>query len=374
MGLYLLRLKYGFYFIFIIASGLVYSYTTTEVARSVLENKLIILALSAIIEMLIFFDLKKVNIISHIRLRSFFYIGFISCILIFTFSFFVNNVYIYVLFYFCINIVISIIILIFENEILNDEINLKDGFINLASVRNLSKIVGFGVGAILSFLSNYYFIFLTVLIFITALILISDKAILRKNEVEIELDNANFREIKSKEYFIILGILSTTTTIWIPIFVNDFIKEGIGKISFIPFILPGIFIFIILELVKREKLNLVLNNATSIYLILSVIFMIYISNLGNVFLGILIFSLLTSVGILVSIELRRKFLLSNKNMDSKFILQSLYLNGSFFLLIFSSVYKYMEMLQFVIITFNILSMLYLLQENYKAKLVGLDNK
>lgn len=366
-----MKLKYNLYFIFIIASGLVYSYTTTAVAQSILENKLIILALSAIIEMLIFFDLQKINIISRISIRSFFYLGVLSCLFIYFFSLFITNTYIYVVFYFFINIVISIIILIFENEILTDELNIKNGFLNLASVRNLSKIVGFGLGAILINIPSYYFIFLIILIFSSPLMFIGEKIILSK-PIEKRKNNSQFKNLSKKEYFVILGILGTTTTIWIPIFVNNFIKEDMKGLSFIPFILPGIFIFLILELAKKKIFDGVLKKATLIYLILSILFMFYIIYLKNVWLGIFIFSLLTSVGILVSVELRQTFLLSNSKIDSKFVLQSLYLNGSIFLLIFSSVYKYVDVLQFVIIIMNILSMIYLLRERYKSKVLDIS--
>ncbi|PWI26464.1 hypothetical protein [Kurthia sibirica] len=179
-----MKLKYNLYFLFIIASGLVYSYTTTIVAQSVLENKLIILALSAVISLLIFVDLQKLHLLSRISLNSFFYLGIILCGIIAAISLFSTNAYTYVIFYFFINIIISVVILLFENEILTEELNLSNGFLNLASVRNLAKLFGFAIGALLINVPSYYFIAFILLIFSTSVLLLKEKFVLRKHVEE----------------------------------------------------------------------------------------------------------------------------------------------------------------------------------------------
>ncbi|GEK33031.1 hypothetical protein [Kurthia sibirica] len=362
-----MKLKYNLYFLFIIASGLVYSYTTTIVAQSVLENKLIILALSAVISLLIFVDLQKLHLLSRISLNSFFYLGIILCGIIAAISLFSTNAYTYVIFYFFINIIISVVILLFENEILTEELNLSNGFLNLASVRNLAKLFGFAIGALLINVPSYYFIAFILLIFSTSVLLLKEKFVLRKHVEEKKLDS-RFKNLNKKRYFVILGVLATTTTIWIPIFVNDFIQEDMQKLSFVPFVLPGIAIFIVLELVKRNILSTIFKKPIAVYLIVSLLFMLYLLYIPFVWVGVILFSLLTAIGILVSIDLRKTFLEANVAIDSKFVLQSLYLNGAIFLLIFSSIYKYLEVLQFVIIILNSISMIYLMRERVKLNM------
>ncbi|PWI26463.1 hypothetical protein [Kurthia sibirica] len=180
--------------------------------------------------------------------------------------------------------------------------------------------------------------------------------------------DSRFKNLNKKRYFVILGVLATTTTIWIPIFVNDFIQEDMQKLSFVPFVLPGIAIFIVLELVKRNILSTIFKKPIAVYLIVSLLFMLYLLYIPFVWVGVILFSLLTAIGILVSIDLRKTFLEANVAIDSKFVLQSLYLNGAIFLLIFSSIYKYLEVLQFVIIILNSISMIYLMRERVKLNM------
>lgn len=348
--------NYQIYFLNILASGLYYSFLTSQVVTSQVSNKLSIIAVSSIANLIIFFDFRNFHFLEKFSVRRINEIGLFIGVSLLTISRYDTSFFFYLLSYFLITIILSFVTIIFEKKILSAEMSLENGFINIQMLRNFSKMIGFFVGVMLSQYSQslflYFFIFLMIL------------NTLNVRQVVYEKEEENPKSVSSieKKYlFLMLGILTSMTTIWIPLLTSDYTTDYLKRVAWLPFVLPGVFIVLFLAIQKKFRILQKNFLIEGVYIGVLLFFLFLRVNHFDIILQTIIFSCLSALSISVSVKLRESFIKANANhRNMKFILQSLYVSTEFFIFLVAIINGFSQGVPIYIIFLSMLSVLCLL--------------
>lgn len=349
-----MKKTYSIYFLNLLASGLFYSFLTAKLIESAYNNKLLIVALSAIIQIFIFLDLKTINILKRCSAQTFSILGVIIGIVAIICQ---NHLTIAVLMiiFIALTLIVSVLSLILENRILLLEKSVADGFINMQTYRTLAKLLGFLLGILLSEISSIYFIIFFLIIFVINLSLTYNTHWVLKSSIAKNKD-----KILYLRYLLILSILGVSTSLWIPLFVLETIQQGYKLYSWVPFVMPGICILIFNMIQKKYRQlqdNIIPELLYGLLLIILLMICLYVP---NVFIQTFIFSIATAVGLGVSIKMRKLFIINNKNIDNKILLQAISLFASVASLVSALLLGGLNHLNYILIAVNLATVAYLI--------------
>lgn len=122
----------------------------------------------------------------------------------------------------------------------------------------------------------------------------------------------------NKKYFLILGVLSSMSTIWIPQ-ITVYYKLDHQKSVWLPFVLPGITTLLLIFIFKKVKQNSDRKVCLS-YIFLVIIFFFAVFCKLNLLIITLLFSIITGI---CQLTQRRMDIPNNVNITNNIWLQSL---------------------------------------------------
>lgn len=122
----------------------------------------------------------------------------------------------------------------------------------------------------------------------------------------------------NKKYFLILGVLSSMSTIWIPQ-ILVYYKLDHQKSVWLPFVLPGITTLLLIFIFKKVKQNSDRKVCLS-YIFLVIIFFFAVFCKLNLLIITLLFSIITGI---CQLTQRRMDIQNNVNIANNILLQSL---------------------------------------------------
>ncbi|UXV15436.1 hypothetical protein [Mammaliicoccus sciuri] len=255
-----------------------------------------------------------------------------------------------ILYIFC-SLLFNVYLLAIENKIVDKSQNARRGLINITLLRNLSKIIGFGLGALFYYVTIFNYSFILIVVF-TILLLpnLVNNNFDKKNKIEI---------IKLKGIGLIFFLLSlgSVSVFTIPKFVSDLKDKGLIEYSSFPFILPGIFSVLYLKFLKQSMFNNNIKLKSTTYTILIVILLTLIYTDVYIWLQMFIFSLIVAISISLTIDLRAKIIYMNHELNLKGLLQFFNLLSAFSILVFSSLSLKIDSVPIIVLIFNGISSL-----------------
>ncbi|MCI1072651.1 hypothetical protein EFL99_11435 [Lactococcus lactis] len=335
------NIEYAVYFLNLLASSLFYSYITTNLLEMNFSNSLFIVVLSSIASLIILGDTRYTRLLEKIQIRIFPILGLVIAIFLLIVSGKVNGIVLYLTAFFLMEIVVSVLLLVFQTTILKDEMSLTVGFLNMQLIRTIAVLFGFFIGTILGQLNYknlFFYIFLVVIILnILATFNYSDKSKQIKEE--------STEKVKGIHFYFMIGFLSTSTVLWIPLLTKEFISEKMVTISWLPFVLPGVasMLFIILQKRRTWFFDSMFMELT--FIPLFIIFIV--SRFLGVFpiIQVVIFSIIVALSLSLGVRIRKTFLELNIKNNMKYILQSLTVSSAFISLFFSLLGTYERLVE-----------------------------
>ncbi|HEO8062836.1 TPA: hypothetical protein VBN90_000272 [Streptococcus agalactiae] len=333
---------YSAYLLNVFASGIFYSFTTSALLDYNINNSLIVIILSALVELLIVQDILITGFVFKINYKIISVLSFIiSIIVAVAAKLLPSSLVVLLSSYFVVSLMLSLISLFLQERILKYETDLKFGFFNIQQLRNISKMLGFFVGILFKYISidNLY---LYIFIFITLVnVLIGGDDIL-------SAPKSNKKVIREKWLYILMGIYSVVTVIFIPLVTKSFIDNNLDKISWLPFIFPGIASILLIEIQKKRATLFDSLFMEIIYFPMFIMFfLLRIYGLYPI-LQAVILSVIVALSISISIKIRKRFFKVNKETDAKYLIQTLTFIGSVFSLIISSFGVYKEKMEWFV--------------------------
>lgn len=357
---------YILYFINLITSSLIYSFITLKLISFQTPNTLIVIELSGVASIIILLDVKKFNILGNISLRKCSFIAVVLSIITFLLINVIQNSILYLSFYFIMELLILEMSLKFQTNILNNEISFSMGFLNMQILRTASTLTGFLIGSILgAFNSNNLFIYLFILLNLYTFFS-SKNVVIDQRKIKKEINFLSLNKIRGKIYYLIIGVLSTAITLWIPLIIKTYNEIGMSKLSWLPFVLPGIVSWGFMTLQKKIEQLYYSNIIEYIYIPLLVIFFIIRqSNLFPIFQAVL-FSLITAISLSLSVRNRKIFLEMNLGNNMKYILQSLAVSSNIISIFFALFGKNSYIVELFLMLSCCLSVLYMIIRREKV--------
>lgn len=344
------------YFLNIFASGLLYSFMTSKLLDYHLTNSLLVIAISSIVDLVIMQDILVTKFIIKLGYRKLVLLSFILSVV---FSLFVNfypTGLVFILFsYTILSLLISVSLLFIQEAILKDELDLQFGFFNMQQLRNSSKMLGFFCGIVFKLLPVDY-LYLYVVTLVTAINLLVDKV----PQYSLELSSYQRNKIKEKSLYLLMGTYSLVTVLFIPLVTKRFIDNGLDSISWLPFVLPGIFSILFIQMQKKYSQMFDSLLMEFLYFPLFIWFFIIRIYGNSPILEVLIFSFIVALSISLSIKIRKRFFKVNVENDTKYLFQSLSLTSSIFSLVFSLLGFYRARIEWFIFFIAMLTTTYLI--------------
>ncbi|EIT86025.1 hypothetical protein A374_06886 [Fictibacillus macauensis ZFHKF-1] len=343
------------YLVAILSSGLFFAYATTRLISSNLASPFLILLMSTVIDIIVFFDLTWFQKLSQLPTR---YLSLATVIFLLISNFFLftseKELFILIILYTFCTLSFSLHLLSFEQNIIGFKGNAKSGLISITLFKNISKIIGFSVGAILHNVSlqNYNLILLTSFLVLTTVSLQPEP-----KKVKVEKKSGR---VKGKIYLFILILLGTTAVFWIPLFIVELKKKGILEYSSIVFMLPGIVSVLYLRFFQNITFKNSFMGKIILYIFIILSFLILNIYGDYLFVQVILFSILVAIGISISIEVRATFIRINKGINTKLSLQILNLISAVSLLCFTLLAMYLHGIQYLILILNMLAAIIIL--------------
>ena len=355
------RDKYILYFINVFISGIVYSFMTSKLIFLEVNNSLIVILISSVVDLIIMYDIRKHSYFEKIPPYIYSVISLLFFFLIYLIN--VTNQWFYLIVYFYLSFFFSIVILFLQIAILDYEQNIKLGFLNMQFMRSASKMLGFLIGIVLEILSSDIYFFS--ILFLCVVVNIIGFRNLKWNNYE-ENEKRLELSIEGKRLYIILGIFSTATVLWIPLLVNTFNLYGLRSLSWVPFVLPGVLSMGLIHL--QKKYRYLIDSLFMEYLYIPLMLCFLGLRMSNTFIVLqsILFSIIIAFSLSLSIKLRKYFLMINNRHDKRYLLQTLSMSSSIFSLIFSMLGVYRNYLEFILTMLCIVSVIYMIdkKENY----------
>lgn len=344
------------YVLLYIASGLMYSMTTSKIIDYQLGNKFYILFTDAIVNIVIF-AIISLHLNRNIKPTS---LVIFSIFVSLAFSLYMKNSLISVtLFYFLLTLIIDFDLIDSENRIVL--LNRDDGMRNISFFKNFSQIIGFFVGSFIPDINN---IFLAVL-FIFLFSLKYFESIRESQSSTLISEQKSSQKVYRLHWDIswfFLIFLSSTTVFWIPIFIAKLNLLHQNSLYFIPFVLPGIISIIMLRLFAKASKPVI----TFLYLLGLILFIFSLNQ--NVWIPIVIFSILVGFNVVINMWLRNNILLKHSNQENFIVLQCFELVNCVILLIFSALALLTEYIPYYLLFFDFIGALGLLLHGWRKKM------
>lgn len=354
--------KYILYFINVFISGLVYSFMTSKLLSLGIHNSLIIIFIASVVDLVITYDTKKSHHFEQISP----YIYSLISLLVFLLICLINSTaqWFYLIVYSYLSFFFSIVTLFLQTEILDYEQNVKLGFLNMQFMRSASKMIGFLLGILLEILSNdIYFLSILFLCFFANTIGLKNLNWSSNKKIEKKVQLL----IKEKKAYILLGVFSTATVLWIPLLTGSFNLHGLKTFSWIPFVLPGIFSMGLIHL--QKKYRFLIDSLFMEYSYIPLIICFFVLRMSNSFviLQSILFSIITALSLSLSIKVRKYFLMVNDKNNNLYLLQTLSMSSSVFSLVFSMLGGYRNYLESILLIMCIFNIIYMIikKENYQ---------
>lgn len=346
------------YVLLCIASGLMYSMTTSKIIDYQLGNKFYILFTDAIVNIVIF-AIISLHLNRNIKPTS---LVIFSIFVSLAFSLYMKNSLISVtLFYFLLTLIIDFDLIDSENRIVL--LNRDDGMRNISFFKNFSQIIGFFVGSFIPDINN---IFLAVL-FIFLFSLKYFESIRESQSSTLISEQKSSQKVYRLHWDIswfFLIFLSSTTVFWIPIFIAKLNLLHQNSLYFIPFVLPGIISIIMLRLFAKASKPVI----TFLYLLGLILFIFSLNQ--NVWIPIVIFSILVGFNVVINMWLRNNILLKHSNQENFIVLQCFELVNCVILLIFSALALLTEYIPYYLLFFDFIGALGLLLHGWRQERLG----
>lgn len=343
------------YLLAILSSGLFYAYATTRLISTNLATPFLILLLSTLIDIIVFFDLILFKKLSQISSRYLSLITAIFLLILGIFSFeFSNQLFLLVILYTFCTLSFSLHLLAFEQKIVGLKGNEKSGLISITLLRNFSKIIGFSVGALIHSLQLQTYSFILLISFLLFMIVN-----IQPETITIKLEQKS-RIVKGKIHLFLLTLLGTTAVFWIPLFIVELKNNGNLEYSSMVFMSPGIVSVLYLKFLQNKVFNKNFTAKNILYVSLLLLFLLL--NMYGIFfiVRVILFSFIVAIGISVSIEVRSEFMRLNKNIGTKISLQIFNLVSAFSLLCFTILAIYFKGIPYFILILNVLASLIIL--------------
>lgn len=160
------HLKY-LYLLTILSSSLLYAFSTTKIIASTQLSPFTITLMSTMMEIFIYIDLNYLKTLTTLSTRAIGSIGiFIFFIIQLLFMRNLNDAIILLITYLICSLLFNIYLLCLENRIVTLDGNMRNGLISITLLRNISKILGFGLGAFFQYISVWHYTFILLFTFI----------------------------------------------------------------------------------------------------------------------------------------------------------------------------------------------------------------
>lgn len=323
--------QFSIYFLNLMISGLLYSFVTGKLLQLEGANKLIILILSSLVDLILIFVLRRTKLIQTLPVSVYSLASLLGLLVWWFFKGSIESIGYYLSLYLYLSILNNSLLLIYQEKILESERSLTSGFFTVQLLRNVSKMFGFFLGILLSqFSSDSIFFYLLLGNFLITYLLTSD----RNDKATIVVVRSNKR-IGGRIAYILSGILGTAIVVWIPLITKSFVENNLESVSWIPFLLPGLVSIALIQLQKRYmKLYQSIVPEVSAIVLFLIFFYLRFVDLWPMIQAV-VFSLLTALLLSIGVKVRTYLLEKNPEIDIKYLLQTMTVNGSLFTFVFS---------------------------------------
>jgi len=349
MKLFRINLITLYYLLAILISGLFYSYATTRIVSFTDVSPFFILVISGSIDILIFIDLVYLHKLSILSSRTLSIITSVFLILFFLISIFDASVFVlFSLFAFCAGM-FAYHLRYYEEKIILTKKKMSLGLVNISLLQNISKLLGFGLGAYLYKITlQNYIVILICLFLLFAFVNVKED---QKIDLKYKL---SLKKLNNKKNLLIMSLLSTTAVFWIPILVTEFNENNLIEFAAIPFVAPGIFTVAYLKYFHNKYP--VTNNKKDVslfYLILTITFFIIQLFGGFLILKIVLFSCIVPFIVAINISLNTEFMESNTDKtNNKVLLQIISVFSAIGTIILSFLAIYLNFIPYFILLLN----------------------
>ncbi|ELK21242.1 putative membrane protein [Anoxybacillus flavithermus TNO-09.006] len=337
------------YLFLVLSSGMTYSYTITRVVSTSNLSPFLVIVINSIISILVFIFIKKISIL-HFRIISL--ITSFSLLILFFLSYFLQSEIIILL--------VTYVVLFFsssyvgrslEEKIFESEERLFGGMAKISIAGNLAKLIGFGLGAFIFNIPSTIYIFLSLVLFIVIASINVESNFSYDKVVTISP-----RKVESVFLLIFMSFISSIPMLWIPSLVERFDQEGMIRLSFIPFILPGIMNVLFLRYLKDKEYSRYIPLS---YFVISLLFMvIYFTDTPLIFQVIMLSTTIT-LGVSINVYINTIFIHKNKTRDKRELMQIIQVSISISNLLFSFLGMYIHsIVHFMLLINAILSLVF----------------
>lgn len=350
-------------FIFNIMDSLLYAYATTYIVNQGIKNNLIILLIGGVAAIGLYFLSDRQWFVIKVRLFGWLLVLFVCFIWFLIFDF--RGIVSLLAVCFFQKFVNGAIKTLLSNQILSEAKDIQTGFTNTATLNVATVLVGFAIGSSLYKLNPSTFGLLLVIILLLTVIFI---VVLHPDILKLQLlddsaieFNGGHAKIYDKQYFFILGVMSSVSVIWIPQLLMAFHEEHLKQV-WIPFVLPGIATLVFLAIYRHIRANIDYLIYPA-YIMIVLTFLLVNMFLKSALILTVVFSLVQGYSQLTQITIRRNYIEANQQMSRKILLQTLGINNQFFL-ISITLLKFAQVdVGVIALIVNIFSVIYLMIEN-----------
>ncbi|MES0857818.1 hypothetical protein ABS784_16775 [Geobacillus sp. G4] len=316
------------YFFLILASGMAYSYTITRIVSISSLSPFLVIIINSIISVFIVIDFLFIKKISTLHSKTISLITSFFLLILFFLSYVLKDeVVILLVTYAVLFFSSSYVGRSLEEKILENDKRLFGGMVKISVVGNLAKLVGFGLGVFIFSIPLRIYMFSSLFLFIV-IASINVQHNFSTNKAVI----LSRKKVDSISLLIFMGIISSIPILWIPSLVERFDQEGMIRLSFIPFVLPGIMNVLFLRYLKAKGYN---RHIPLFYFVLTVFFMvIYFTDTPLIFQAVVLSTIIT-LGVAINVHINTIFIHKNKKRDKRELMQIIKVVISISTLLFS---------------------------------------
>ncbi|WP_160157329.1 hypothetical protein [Geobacillus sp. TFV-3] len=316
------------YLFLILLSGILYSYTITRIVSISHISPFWVIIINSIISIFIFIDFSYIKKFSTLHSRFISAITSFLLLILFFLSSFLKDQGIILLVAYAISFFSSSYVgRSLERKIFEEEKRLFGGMVKISIVGNLAKLIGFGVGAFIFSIPLSIYIFLSFILFLV-MASVNVEHGFSYSKVAI----AGKKKVNSLFLLLFVGLISSIPILWIPSLVERFNEAGMIRLSFIPFVLPGIMNILFLRYLKDRIWS---KYIPLFYFVLTVFFMaIYYIDVSLIF-QVIVLSTIITLGVSINVYINTIFLQKNKTRDKRELMQLINVVTSVSTLLFS---------------------------------------
>ena len=277
-----------------------------------------------------------------------------------------NGAIILLITYLICSLLFNIYLLCLENQIVTLDSNMRNGLISITLLRNISKILGFGLGALFQYISVWHYTFI---LFFTFIIL---RTVHMKNADTPLAPILSLKQLNYRTLIVFLLCLGSVAVFSIPQLIQDLHAHGMTTYSSLAFMLPGIFSILYLKYLKDTRFNhhLKLKSMTYISFISFYLILQYWDTF--LFIRMIIISIIITISISIIIDIRAQFIQQNSQVALRNLLQFMSLISALSLLVFSVIALFLPDITTIILIINIVAASILMFSKHKSSEDGLS--